>query len=243
MTNSHSRRQHNIKTFVYTGILILAGGLNPAQADNLQPATLQGRILYRGLIPPPEQHIITQDVETCGATFQIRPITISDDGGLVQVVVSVEGLSGTPLSSKQAPVIISNDRCQFRPHVAVGSVKQPLEVENFDAILHNTHIRAETRAFFNVVLLPQSKGIKKVMKNPGLMTISCNKHPFMMGYIQVFDHPYFAITDFQGAFTIPNLPPGTHRLSIWHETLGTIHRTITIPQTNNAILNIEFPAP
>ncbi|MDH3505349.1 MAG: hypothetical protein OEM58_12580, partial [Nitrospirota bacterium] len=105
MTNSHSRRQHNIKTFVYTGILILAGGLNPAQADNLQPATLQGRILYRGLIPPPEQHIITQDVETCGATFQIRPITISDDGGLVQVVVSVEGLSGTPLSSQQAPVI------------------------------------------------------------------------------------------------------------------------------------------
>jgi len=121
-----------------------------------------------------------------------------------------------------------------------GTTILPTAPSLFHAILHNTHIRTETRAFFNVMLLPQSKGIKKVMRQPGLMTISCNKHPFMIGYIHVFDHLYFAITDPQGAFTIPNLPPGTHRLAIWHKTLGTIHQTITIPPKNNSVLNIEF---
>ncbi|MDH3772398.1 MAG: carboxypeptidase regulatory-like domain-containing protein, partial [Nitrospirota bacterium] len=128
------------------------------------------------------------------------------------------------------------------PHIAVGLVTQQLEVQNFDPILHNTHIRTKKRAFFNVVLLPQSKGIKKVMKEPGLMTISCNKHPFMMGYVQIFDHPFHAITDTHGVFSIPNLPHGTHRLTIWHKTLGTAHHTVTIPPKNSTTLDIEFPA-
>ncbi|MDH5563839.1 MAG: hypothetical protein OEY91_09505 [Nitrospirota bacterium] len=242
MTNFHDHLQSQVRISAYTMMLILAGALNFAQAENSPTTTLNGRILYHGLIPQPEKQVITQDVETCGNIRKIFPVVVSDDGGLAQVVVSVEGLSGTRLSSIGDPLIVQNEKCVFQPPIAIGSVKQLLEVKNFDPILHNTHIRTETRAFFNVVLLPQSKGIKKVMKQPGLMTISCNKHPFMMGYIQVFDHPFHALTDSQGAFSIPNLPPGTHRLAIWHRTLGTIHQTVTIPQSNNADVTIEFPA-
>lgn len=65
------------------------------------------------------------------------------------------------------------------------------------------------------------------------MTVVCNKHPFMMGYIHVFDHPYHAVTDTQGTFTIQNLPPGSHTLANWHETLGIVRKTVTIPPNNN----------
>ncbi len=208
-----------------------------------QTTTLQGQILYHGLIPPIKTEIVEHDQETCGTTSQTIPISVNPEGGLHQVVVSIEGLQDSANFPKHDPLIITNDRCHFRPHIGVGSVKQFLEVRNVDAILHNTHIRTETRAFFNVVLLPQANGIKKIMKQPGLMTISCNKHPFMRGYIQVFDHPYHAITDSQGAFSIPNLPPGTHRLTLWHKTLGTVHQTITLAQNTDEFLSIEFPVP
>ena len=64
-----------------------------------------------------------------------------------------------------------------------------------------------------------------------------------MGYLQVFDHLYHTITDPQGTFSIPNLPPGTHSLAIWHKTLDTIHQPIALPQKNKSILTIEFPLP
>jgi len=240
---AHSHHQPS-SIILLTSMLLILGTIGTnAQAEIAPGSTLQGRILYRGPIPPAETQAIEQDKETCGTSKQSFPVTVSSKGGLFQAVVSVEGLSGSPNTQKHPPLLIKNDLCQFQPHIALGSVKQPLEVQNLDPILHNTHIRTEKRAFFNVVLLSKSQGIKKVLKEPGLMTISCNKHPFMMGYVQVFDHPYFAITDSQGAFSIPNLPPGTHRLSIWHKTLGTIHQTVTVPHTNNADVIIEFPAP
>jgi len=238
-----SRYYHGNIILLTSLMLILGSMITNAQADTSPGATLEGRILYRGAIPPAKTQAIEQDTETCGTTNKIFPVVVSQDGGLAHAVVSVEGLSAPPTSSPGDLLIIRNEKCRFQPHIAVGSVKEHLEVQNNDPILHNTHIRTKKRAFFNVVLLPQSQGIKKVLKEPGLMTIECNKHPFMMGYVQVFDHPFYTITDSQGAFSLPNLPPGTHRLSIWHKTLGTVHQTITISQANTADLTIEFPAP
>ena len=240
---TQSRYHHGSIILVTSMILILGSIVTSAQAEISPGATLQGKILYRGPIPPAKTQSIEQDKETCGTTTRTIPVTISSEGGLYQAVVSVEGLNGSTSTQKYPPLLIKNDQCEFQPHIAVGSVKQPLEVQNLDPILHNTHIRSEKRAFFNVVLLPKSQGIKKVLKEPGLMTISCNKHPFMMGYVHVFDHPYYAITDAQGGFSISNLPRGTHRLTIWHKTLGTIHQSVTIPQHNNSALNIEFTTP
>ncbi len=237
-----SRYHHGSIILLTSLMLILVNMGTNAQAETSPGATLQGRILYRGTIPPGKTQVIEQDTETCGTANNIFPVVVSQDGGLVHAVVSVEGLSAPSTSSNEDLLIIRNEHCRFQPHIAVGSVKQHLEVQNDDPILHNTHIRTKNRAFFNVVLLPHAQGIKKVIKEPGLMTIECNKHPFMMGYVQVFDHPFYAVTDSQGAFALPNLPPGTHRLTIWHKTLGTIYQTITISPTTTADLTIEFTA-
>ncbi len=227
---------------VHTGLLVGMILLHLTQVTTLNAASLQGQVVYHGPIPSSETHIVERDAETCGESRQIIPIRMGQDGGLQQVVVSVNSLQGANLPST-GPLVVKNRDCEFTPDLAVASVKQPLEIQNLDTILHNTHIRTTTRAFMNVVLLPQSKGIKKMIRKSGLLTITCNKHPFMKGHIQVFDHPYHAITDAQGHFIIPDLPSGTHTLSIWHETLGTIQQSVSIPQKNNSILTIVFPAP
>jgi hypothetical protein len=39
----------------------------------------------------------------------------------------------------------------------------------------------------------------------------------MTGYVRVFDHPYYAVTDDDGNFEIKNAPAGKYRIVYWHE--------------------------
>ena len=43
---------------------------------------------------------------------------------------------------------------------------------------------------------------------------SSNIHPWMKGCVWAFDHPYFAVTDANGGFVIPNAPAGKWRLVV-----------------------------
>src|SRR5437879_13465674 len=45
-------------------------------------------------------------------------------------------------------------------------------------------------------------------------------HPWMKGYIAVFQHPYFAITGKDGTFELKNVPHGEFRIEDWHEKYG-----------------------
>jgi hypothetical protein len=47
-----------------------------------------------------------------------------------------------------------------------------------------------------------------------------NGHPWERAYLGVLDHPFFAVTDRNGAFTISGVPPGEYRLAAWHEKYG-----------------------
>jgi Polysaccharide lyase family 4, domain II len=72
------------------------------------------------------------------------------------------------------------------------------------------------------VLVP-AKGsytIKDLRKDRMPLLVSCSIHFWMKAYVRVFDHPYFAITDADGAFTIKQAAAGNCRLVIWHEGIG-----------------------
>ena len=45
----------------------------------------------------------------------------------------------------------------------------------------------------------------------------CTIHGWMTGYVRIFDHPYYAITDEDGKFEIKNAPAGKYRIVYWHE--------------------------
>ena len=42
----------------------------------------------------------------------------------------------------------------------------------------------------------------------------------MIGYVRVFDHPYYALTDEDGKFEIKNAPAGKFRMVVWQEKQG-----------------------
>jgi hypothetical protein len=56
-----------------------------------------------------------------------------------------------------------------------------------------------------------------VMEKPPIQ-YKCTIHGWMTGYVRVFDHPYYAVTDDDGRFEIKNAPVGKYRIVYWHET-------------------------
>ncbi len=50
----------------------------------------------------------------------------------------------------------------------------------------------------------------------------------MSGYILVFSHPFFAVTDDDGRYTIGGVPPGTYTLLVWSELGRADPRNVTV---------------
>ena len=62
------------------------------------------------------------------------------DGAVAEAFVWVEsGLPDAGWPAPTAPVVLDQERCEFKPRVFGVQVGQPVEIRNSDPFLHNTH--------------------------------------------------------------------------------------------------------
>jgi plastocyanin len=94
---------------------------------------------------------------------------------------------------------------------------------NNDKVNHNVHI-------FSIVNKPVNKQqtknrkkmpLKSVKKAEGPVPVKCDIHGWMSAWIAYVPHPYFAVTNEKGEFTLEDVPAGTYKLAYWHEACGT----------------------
>jgi hypothetical protein len=62
----------------------------------------------------------------------------------------------------------------------------------------------------------------------------------MSAFIAVTDHPYHAVTDAYGAYDIRDLPPGTYKLRVWHEALGTKEQPLAVAAGESATVDVTY---
>ena len=60
------------------------------------------------------------------------------------------------------------------------------------------------------------------LKRVGVYALNCDIHPWMSGYVHVFEQPYFAVTDAKGGFELGQVPEGTWTLRCWHEGMREV---------------------
>jgi hypothetical protein len=138
------------------------------------------------------------------------------------IVWIADAKSGKPMPvDKRAEV--SSDNCILDPRVQAITVGTTLNVINDDKVLHKlkftkfgTHDTLTVTPFFNS---GQIVATERLAKTPGLVEIKCVEHPWEHGYIAVFDHPYFAVTEDNGSFKIDSLAPGSYKVMVWREGL------------------------
>jgi hypothetical protein len=50
----------------------------------------------------------------------------------------------------------------------------------------------------------------------------------MLGWVAVMPHPFFGVTDGNGATKIENVPAGKQKIEVWHETLGKMEKEVDV---------------
>jgi hypothetical protein len=167
----------------------------------------------------------------------------ADGKALGNVFVYVkDGLSpnyvfDTPTESAK----IDQKDCRYHPHVFGMRVNQPLEIVNSDPTLHNIHAMPKSNAEFNNGQPIQGMKMSHTFdKQEVMVPFKCDVHGWMNAYVGVMSHPYFAVTDKDGKFDLPDLPAGTYTIEAWHEKLGTQTATVTIGAKESKDVTFTF---
>jgi plastocyanin len=141
-----------------------------------------------------------------------------------------------PLASK---VILDQKNCHYIPHVQAVPVGSTLEIVNSDPMLHNIHGYAGTTTTFNLAMPMKNQRIPRPLKKPGVQTVKCDVHTFMIGYVVVVEAPY-AVTGADGAFAVKGLPAGTYTVSAWHEKFGERTAQVTVPAEGSVTASLAY---
>jgi Carboxypeptidase regulatory-like domain len=207
-------------------------------------ATVSGKVNFEGAAPT--MAAIKMDADAFCKSEHKEPVyeqevVVNPNKTLEWVLVYVkEGVNGTYPVPTEA-ITLDQHGCQYRPHVFGMQAGQPLKVLNSDGTLHNIHALPKKNAEFNIG--QPFKGMETVKKFDSTevpIRFKCDVHKWMGAYTGVFSHPFFAVTNDQGAFEIKNLPPGNYVIEAWHEKYGTQTQNVTITGTDAKTVDFNF---
>jgi plastocyanin len=206
-------------------------------------ATIRGRVKVEGKLPslPPLQ--ITKYKEVC-KDVPNENLIVGPEQGLRYAVVTLEGITKGKAVEREAQHELDNVRCRFAPHVLAASVGQFVLMKNTDPILHTVHaFFMNGQPQFNVGLYP-GRVSRKPLVTPGVVKILCEVHPWMSAYLVVTDHPYHAVTDVYGEYLINDIPAGTYKIKVWHESLGSEEKSVEVKAGDSHNVDFVFkPSP
>lgn len=215
------------------------------QVDPAVAASVSGSVQFAGEAPKLVPINMGGD-EECKATHDgpVYPetVVVNANGTLKNVfVVVTAGLEGKAFEVPSTPVHIDQQGCTYVPHVVGLQVGQSLEVTNSDPTLHNVHPLPHDNVEWNKSQAAGAGAIDETFAKPEFMIpVKCNIHPWMRAYVNVVEHPFFAVTDENGAFTINGLPPGEYTLQAVHERFGSQEVQFTVAAGENASAEFTF---
>lgn len=126
----------------------------------------------------------------------------------------------------EAPVVDQVEH-HFVPHMLAIQAGATVKFTNSDAANHNVRaVSLEERNAFNVYTSVggEYKHAFHAQRKNHPIRLSCDIHPWMAGWIFVFDHLHFAVTDKKGRFRITNLAAGDYQLVLRQPDVGYLRR-------------------
>lgn len=183
---------------------------------------IAGRVVWEGApeavapiaVPP------SGSPQHCGHEQPWPALAVSASGGVADAVVAIAAIAA---GAAVEPTVVTIDQahCRYTPHLVAMGVGGRLRFTNSDTgVLHNVHGfygYGDDDTWFNSAS-PYGVPFERAVTRAGVHRVACDAgHPWMLAYVWAFPHPYFAVTDAEGRFAMPNVPPGTYEVVMWHE--------------------------
>jgi uncharacterized membrane protein/plastocyanin len=215
-----------------------------AQATPSGPVgRISGTVSFEGPAPAPEKLSLPAICNPKGKPEILSNDILIEGGKVKNVLVRViAGLVGKPVPpAPTTPVVLDQIDCQYEPRLIAVRVGQAVDFLNSDATFHNVKSRSKQNENFNVAMPNKGDKITKVFTKPEIVVESeCSVHPWMSASIAVMDHPWFAVTDQKGTYSIEGLPPGKYKIEAWHEVFGSKTLDVTVTEGKDALADFSY---
>ena len=157
-------------------------------------------------------------------------------------VVYLESASGAVVPAADKKATMDQKGLLFQPHVLVVQTGTTVEFLNSDKVQHNVFwpsISGDKKKGHNMGTWPQGEKRPFKFNEPGVVSLLCNVHPEMAGYIIVSPTPYFAETGPDGAYTLANVPDGDYTITAWHEGKKVQSKKISVKGDTTADITLQ----
>lgn len=226
------------------GLLLLGVRCRYAEAAVGRAGRIEGTVRYGGKAPRPARLKLSGDCAYC-RPFDLRAEELLQGagGGLRNAVVVLEGVAGGKPIPATTPVLAEH-RCTFVPHVLALCAGQKLLLHNQDPVLNTFHAVevASGSTLFNIGTPNKDQKVLRRIPRPGVVKMLCDVHPWELGYVLAFAHPYHTVSDASGAFLLDEVPAGRYQLALWHEKLGGRRQLVEVRAGETLRLTLHYPA-
>lgn len=211
-------------------IIALASELKPAPAagDTRPQVAAQPAPRDEPRPPDPRSAVKPRPPQRVAGTLVGK---ISGAGG--EGVVYIDDIAGV----SHGVATMSQQSKQFSPHTLVVARGTRVEFPNHDAIFHNVFSVTPDNSF-DLGSYRQGASRNVTMTKPGVITVYCNLHPQMIGYILVAPGPLFAQASGDGSFRLSNVPAGHHRVVAWAPNAKLVTAEIDVSDAEPVTVNL-----
>lgn len=210
--------------------------------DVSNSGTIVGRITLESAEPGDTTYTAADSAAAfCGSSRRV-PLVYGRGQNVQDVVVWLaDARSGKRLPIERRYQLTNSD-CTLEPRVQAAVEGGMLNVLNYDRSAHRTtflHGR-DTVASVRETEAGQVVPTGKPLARHGLVSARSDRYPWSRAWIRVFDHPYFAVTNRDGIFTIDSVPPGDYELVMWEPRLGTREHDVHVDSARDSKLDLTF---
>jgi len=218
--------------------------------------TISGTIAFTGTAPENPKIDTSADAQCTSKSPNLTAETwVVKDGKVANTFVYIK--DGTLADNKKigdytfpaatSAATLDQNGCHYKPHVMGVMARQEINITNSDPTTHNIHFLQGKNPDWNQSQPNGAAPLKHTLNTSEQMAqVKCNQHPWMKAFIGVMKHPFFAVSDETGKFTISGVPPGKYTVVAWHEgaTGPGTEKTmeVTVPAKGSATADFSFGA-
>ncbi|PYN76235.1 MAG: hypothetical protein DMD96_26290 [Candidatus Rokuibacteriota bacterium] len=225
--------------FAVAIVALVAGLATPGVALG---GSIKGTVVLKGATPELRKLAVTIDQYVCGKEKSPEDLLVSPQGRIRNAVVWLDkapaGSAGEALPSTTT---MDQKDCSFAPRVVIVPAGGRIDFLNSDRLLHNLHSTPSANPPFNRTQ-PKGRTIAISFSHPEIIRVTCDLHSWMRGWVVVAEHPFYALTDPEGQFTLRGLAPGRYTVRVWQERLGTSSKDIVVGDQDPTPITLEMAA-
>ena len=186
--------------------------------------------------------LVVSSMALCGAAGAATlDVDVRDASGqpVADAAVYATSASGATEARPGKVVEIQQIDREFVPYLTVIQTGTTATFPNRDPILHHVYSFSPAKSF-EIKLYHGRSPSEVTFDKPGVVTLGCNIHDWMIGYVLIVSTPHFTRTDASGTARLRDLAAGSYEVQAWHPRQREAAAPVSVSVDAGAVRSLGF---